>query len=133
MLLMIFGQLGNRESLSDLILCVEAHKPKSYHLGFGTGVSKNNLAKANENRDWRIFADFAYILIAQARKCCIGNIDFNLPIEGNVYAFDATIIDLCLNVFWWAKYKTTKSAIKISTLFDIKDSLIINLYNKNVF
>jgi hypothetical protein len=128
LLCMMFGQLGNRESLSDLVLCIQAHKAKAYHLGFGIGVSKNNLAKANEKRDWRIFADFAYVLIAQARKCCLGNIDFDLPIEGNVYAFDATIIDLCLNVFWWAKYKTTKSAIKISTLFDIKTSIPSFIY-----
>lgn len=94
MLCMMFGQLGNRESLSDLLLCIQAHKSKAYHLGFGIGVSKNNLAKANERRDWRIFADFAYILIAQARKCCVANIDFDLSIEGNVYAFDASVIDL---------------------------------------
>jgi len=123
MLCMMFGQLGNRESLSDLLLCIQAHKLKAYHLGFGIGVSKNNLAKANEKRDWRIFADFAYVLIAQARKCCVANIDFDLSIEGNIYAFDATVIDLCLSVFWWAKYKTTKSAIKLNTLFDVKTSI----------
>lgn len=92
-------------------------------MGFGIGVSKNNLAKANENRDWRIFADFAYVLIAQARKCCVPNADFDLSVEGNVYAFDATVIDLCLSVFWWAKYKTTKGAIKLNTLFDVKTSI----------
>ena len=123
MLCMMFGQLGNRESLSDLILCIQAHQSKAYHLGFGRGVSKNNLAKANEKRDWRIFADFAYILIAQARKCCVPNADVDLSVEGNVYAFDATVIDLCLSVFWWAKYKTTKSAIKLNTLFDVKTSI----------
>lgn len=123
MLCMMFGQLGNRESLSDLLLCIQAHRSKVYHLGFGTGVSKNNLAKANEKRNWRIFADFAYVLIAQARKCCVANADFDLSIEGNVYAFDATVIDLCLSVFWWAKYKTTKSAIKLNTLFDVKTSI----------
>jgi hypothetical protein len=123
MLCMMFGQLGYRESLSDLLLCIQAHKSKVYHLGFGISVSKNNLAKANENRDWRIFADFAYILIAQARKCCVADMDFDLSVEGNVYAFDATVIDLCMSVFWWAKYKTTKSAIKLHTLFDIKTSI----------
>ena len=123
MLCMMFGQLGNRESLSDLLVCIQAHRPKAYHLGFGTGVSKNNLAKANEKRNWRIFAEFAYILIARARKCCVANTDFNLEIQGNVYAFDATVIDLCLSVFWWAKYKTTKSAVKLNTLFDVKTSI----------
>lgn len=123
LLCMMFGQLGNRESLSDLILCIQAHQSKAYHLGFGIGISKNNLAKANEKRDWRIYADFAYVLIAQARKCCVPDTDIDLSIEGNVYAFDATIIDLCLNVFWWAKYKTTKGAIKLNTLFDVKTSI----------
>jgi transposase len=123
LLCMMFGQLGNCDSLSNLTLVIQAHQSKVYHLGFGKNVSKNNLAKANENRDWRIFADFSTILIAQARKCCLPNENFDLAIEGNVYAFDATVIDLCLNIFWWAKYKTTKGAIKVNTLFDVKTSI----------
>jgi hypothetical protein len=123
MLCMMFGQLSNRDSLSNLLLCIQAHSSKAYHLGFGIGISKNNLAKANEKRDWRIFADYAYILITQARKYCVSNAEFELSVKGNVYAFDVTIIDLCLSVFWWAKYKTTKGAIKLNTLFDIKTSI----------
>lgn len=123
LLCMMFGQLSNRESLSDLVLCIGSHQSKAYHLGFGTGISKNNLAKANERRNWRIYADFAYVLIAQARKCCLPNDEINLTFEGNVYAFDASVIDLCISVFWWAKYKKTRGAIKLHTLFDIKTSI----------
>jgi len=128
LLCMMFRQLGNRESLSDLILCISSHQPKAYHLGFGTGVSKNNLAKANERRNWQIYADFAYVLIAQARKSCIQRDDLNLTFKGNVYAFDASVIDLCISVFWWAKYKKTKGAIKLHTLFDIKTSIPTFIY-----
>lgn len=122
LLCMMFGQLGNRQSLSDLILCIEAHSNKSYHLGFGRNVSKNNLAKANEHRDNRIFAEYAYYLIGIARKKAITE-DFDLTIESNVYAFDATVIDLCINVFWWAKFRKTKGAIKMHTLFDLKTAI----------
>lgn len=122
LLCMIFGQLGNRQSLSDLLLCIEAHSNKAYHLGFGQNVSKNNLAKANERRDSRIFAEYAYHLIGLARKYAIPE-GFELSIEGNVYAFDATVIDLCISVFWWTKFRKTKGAIKIHTLFDVKTSI----------
>jgi len=123
LLCMIFGQLCNRESLSDLILCIEAHHTKAYHLGFGTGISKNNLAKANQRRNWQIYYDFATVLIARARKHCTPDADTELTVEGNVYAFDASVIDLCISVFWWAKYKKTKGAIKLHTLFDVKTAI----------
>lgn len=122
MLCMMFGQLGNRESLSDLVVCIDAHESKSYHLGLGANVSKNNLAKANEHRDWRIYADYAYLLIYQARQECFSE-DIKLAMQGNVYAFDSTVIDLCLNVFWWAKFRKTKGAIKMHTLFDVKTNI----------
>lgn len=120
---MMFGQLCNRESLSDLILCIQAHQSKTYHLGLGSGISKNNLAKANQRRDWRIYAEYAYVLINQARELCIPAEDFELDIESNVYAFDATVIDLCINIFWWAKFRKTKGAIKLHTLFDVKTNI----------
>lgn len=120
---MVFGQLGNIESLSGLVLCIRSHANKSYHMGFGKSVSKNNLAKANERRDWRIFADFAYTLIAKAQKICQPSKDFKLDLDGKVYAFDASVIDLCLNVFWWATYKKTKGAIKLHTLFDVATNI----------
>ncbi len=120
---LMFGQLCNRESLSDLITCLNTQKSKWYHLGLGVGISKNNLSNANIKRDWRIFADYAYILIAHARKICVDNVDFNLDIEGNVYAVDASTIDLCLEVFWWAKFKKHKGAIKLHTQLDLKTNI----------
>jgi len=120
---LMFGQLCNRESLSDLITCLDTQKSKWYHLGLGIGISKNNLSNANIKRDWRIFADYSYILIAHARKICVDNADFNLDIEGNVYAVDASTIDLCLEVFWWAKFKKYKGAIKLHTQLDLKTNI----------
>jgi hypothetical protein len=125
---MIFGQLANRESLSDLIICLESQRSKWYHLGMGTGISKSNLAYANEHRDWQIFAEFAYILIAQARKICISSKDFELSLDGNVYAIDSTTIDLCLSVFWWAPFRRNKAAIKLHTQFDIKTEIPTYVY-----
>jgi len=123
LLCMLFGQLGKRESLSDLVTCLQTQQTKWYHLGLGTSITKSNLAYANENRDWRMYADFAYTLIANARKICTASADFELNIEGNVYAVDSTTIDLCLNVFWWAKFRKHKGAIKLHTQFDIKSDI----------
>lgn len=128
MLCMMFGQLSNRESLRDLMVGIEAHPSKHYHLGLGRGVSRSNLANANEKRDYRIFEQFAYDLISQARECCITDSDFNLSITGNVYAFDASVIDLCLNVFWWAKFRKNKGAIKLHTLYDVKTAIPIFIH-----
>lgn len=116
MLCMIFGQLTNRESLRNLIVAINAHSQKSYHLGFGKKVTRSNLAKANEKRNSKIFEEFAYLMIDRARrKRC--NTDFQ--IKGNIYAFDSTTIDLCLNVFWWAHFRKTKGGLKLHTLYDI--------------
>lgn len=123
LLCMIFGQLSNRESLSDLVLCLKSQRSKWYHLGLGTGISKSNLAYANEHRNWRIFAEFSYLLIEQARQICTGTRDFDLDIEGSVYAIDSTTIDLCLSLFWWAPFRKTKAAIKLHTQFDIKTEI----------
>ena len=120
LLSMMFGQLSNRDSLRDLLVCISAHQPKHYHLGFGKSISRSNLAEANEKRDCRIFEQFAYEMIAEARRCCIPDGDFNLSIKGNVYAFDSTVIDLCLNVFWWATFRKAKAAVKLHTLLDVK-------------
>lgn len=120
---LLFGQLSNRESLSDLMICLETQQSKWYHLGMGIGISKSNLAYANEHRDWRIFADYAYILIAKARTICKANQEFEVNIEGNVYAIDSTTIDLCLSVFWWAKFRKNKAAVRIHTQFDIKTNI----------
>ena len=123
LLCMIFGQLSNRDSLRDLLVCISAHQAKHYHLGFGKRVSRSNLAEANEKRDYHIFESFAYEMIAAAQKCCVPDGDFNLSIQGNVYAFDSTVIDLCLNVFWWATFRTTKAAVKLHTLLDVRTSI----------
>jgi hypothetical protein len=120
---MVFGQLSGRDSLSDLLVSIRPHKAKFYHLGFGKSVSKTNLALANEQRDYRIFEEFAYVMITKARSCAGTDDDFKLAIPGPVYALDATIIDLCLNVFWWAEFRSTKAAVKIHTLIDVKTSI----------
>jgi hypothetical protein len=116
LLCMLFGQLTSRDSLRDLIITLEAHSKKSYHLGLGKSVTRSNLAKANENRNSKIFEEFAYHLIGIARQKR-ANEDFE--IKGRIYAFDSSTIDLCLSVFWWAKFRKAKGGIKIHTLFDI--------------
>ena len=116
LLVMIFGQLSNRDSLRELIISLDAHSQKSYHLGFGKSVTRSNLAKANESRDYRIFEELAYYLIGNARKKLSND---NFEVKGKVYAFDSTTIDLCLSVFWWASFRKTKGGIKIHTLYDI--------------
>lgn len=120
---MMFGQLSGRESLRDLLITISAHTNKYYHLGFGKNVSRSNLATANEQRNYGIYESFAYEMIAIARDSLIDETDFSLLLPGNVYAFDSTTIDLCLNVFWWASFRKAKGAIKIHTLYDVKTSI----------
>lgn len=122
MLRMVFGQLTSRESMRDLMLSCEAHQSKNYHLGFGATVSRRNFGIANEKRSYKIFEEFAYVLIEQARKSCYKN-DFEVNVDGNVYALDSTTIDLCLSVFWWAEFRKFKAGIKLHTLFDVKTSI----------
>lgn len=120
LLCMVFGQLTNRDSLRDLLVAINAHSGKSYHLGFGKNITLSNLAKANLNRNSKIFEEFAYHLIAVARKDR-ANDDFQ--IKGQVYAFDSTTIDLCLSVFWWARFRKNKGGIKRHTLLDINTQI----------
>ena len=120
---MVFGQLTGRDSLRDLMVSIEPHKPKYYHLGFGKGTSRSNFANSNEKRDCRIFEEYAFFLIDVARKSSIVDQDFKLNIDGNIYAFDSTTIDLCLSVFWWAKFRTTKGGIKLHTLYVVNTSI----------
>ena len=117
LLVLMFGQLSGRESLRDVIIAVEAHRGKAYRLGFGKSVTRSNLTKANQNRDYRIFEEFAYYMVEQARNLKVTEI-FNLG--GTVYAFDSTTVELCLAVFCWAKFRKRKGGIKIHTLFDIE-------------
>jgi len=122
LLSMLFGQLSGRESLRDLMIGLEAHKLKFYHLGLGKNVTRSNLAKANQNRNYKIFEDFAYHMIDMAKRCSVSK-DFKLDIDSNIYALDASVIHLCLNVFWWAEFRKKQAAIKIHTLLDIKTSI----------
>lgn len=128
LLCMMFGQLSNRDSLSDLLLCLKTQHTKWYHLGFGSSISKSNLAYANEHRDWRIFADFATILIAEARSGGTNNEDLKYIGNNSVYAIDTTTIDLCLSVFWWAKFRQQKGAIRLHTMLDVKTEIPCYMY-----
>jgi hypothetical protein len=119
---MAFAQLTYRESLRDIECCLRAMNQKLYHMGIRGKVSRSTIAYANENRDWRIYCDFAQILIHQARQL-YANEDFGLQLDETVYALDATIIDLCLSVFPWARYRKTKGAIKLHTLLDLKGNI----------
>lgn len=120
LLALMFGQLSNRESLRDLIIALEAHQGKTYHLGLGKHVTRSNLAKANQNRDYHIFEAYAYYMVEQARNKRKTDV---FKLGGNVYAFDSTTIDLCLNVFWWAKFRKRKGGIKVHTLYDIETQI----------
>lgn len=131
LLTMMFGQLTNRESLRDLIVATEAHSGKPYHLGMGKSVTRSNLSKANEQRDYHIFEDYAMFMIEQARKRRIEKI---FDLEGHVYAFDSTTIDLCLSVFEWAKFRKHKGGIKMHTLYDVEAQVtaFVHITNANV-
>jgi len=122
MMAMMFGQLSNRESLRDLVLTINAHPSKLYHMGFGKSISKSNLALANEQRPFEIYEAFAYHLIGEARKICL-NIDIEFSFSDAIYAFDSTTIDLCLNTFCWATFRKAKGAVKIHTQYDIRTSI----------
>jgi hypothetical protein len=122
-LCMAFGQLTHRQSLSDTLLCLRLNTDKLYHLGVGQAVNKSTLSRANENRDWRIFMDFGLKLIDQARRMYEGENQLDINLKGRVFALDSTTVDLCLEVFLWAPFRTTKAAIKIHTLLDLKTSI----------
>lgn len=109
LLVLMFGQLSNRESLRDLIVALEAHHSICYHLGLGENVSKSSLARANQDRDYHIFEEFAYYLVNEARAK--RKIDI-FKVNGNIYAFDSTTIELCLSVFGWAKFRKLKEVLK---------------------
>ena len=119
---MAFAQLTYRESLRDIEACLSAQSHKLYHMGFQEPVRRSTLADANESRDWRIYAEFAQRLIAQARKLYAQE-DLGLELANTVYALDSTTIDLCLSVFPWALFRSTKSAVKMHTLLDLKGSI----------
>lgn len=119
---MAFAQLTFRESLRDIEACLRAQSSKLYHLGIRSKVARNTLANANATRDWRIYCDFAQSLIAMARRLYV-NEPFGVDLKDTVYALDATTIDLCLSVFPWAPFRSTKAAIKLHTLLDLRGNI----------
>jgi transposase len=119
---MFFAQLAHRESLRDIEVCLRAVPHKLYHLGFRSSISRSTLADANENRDWRIYADFAQVIIGMARKLYRDD-EFSLQLDETIYALDSSTIDLCLSAFPWARFRKTKGAIKLHTLLDLKGNI----------
>ena len=121
-LCMAFAQLTYRESLRDIEACLRSAGRKLYHLGIRGGISRNNLAHANQVRDWRIYADFAQVLIVTARQLYQGD-KFSVELDQTVYALDATTIDLCLSLFPWARFRKHKGAVKLHTLLDLRGNI----------
>ena len=122
LLCMIFAQLTYRESLRDIVTCLGSLGPKLYHAGFRGSLRRSTLADANERRDWRIYADFAAVLIQRARTLYRDDA-FPLGLDGPAYAFDSTTIDLCLKLFPWAQFRRHKSAVKLHTLVDLRGNI----------
>ena len=122
LLCMAFAQLTYRESLRDIECCLRAMREKLYHMGIRGRVSRSTLADANETRDWRIYSDFAQILINEARQLYVDD-DFGLELKETVYALDSSTIDLCLSVFPWARFRKTKGAVKLHTLLDLRGDI----------
>ena len=121
-LCMAFAQLTYRESLRDIVTCLDVLKPKLFHVGIRGKVSRSTLADTNENRDWRIYADFAQVLIAEARGLYADE-DFGIELNNTVYALDASTIDLCLSLFPWARFRRTKGAVKLHTLLNLRGNI----------
>ena len=121
-LCLAFAQLTYRESLRDIETCLRAHQTKLYHLGIRGNIAKSTLADANEQRDWRIYQDFAMSLIQTARTLYASD-SFAVELEQTAYALDTTTIDLCLSVFPWAKFRQTKAAVKLHTLLDLRGNI----------
>jgi hypothetical protein len=119
---MAFAQITYRESLRDIEACLSAQSAKLYHMGFRGPVRRSTLSDANEAGDWRIYAEFAQRLIAQARRLYAGD-DLDVDLSSTVYALDSTTIDLCLSVFPWAHFRSTKAAVKMHTLLDLRGSI----------
>ena len=119
---MAFAQLTYRESLRDVETCLRAVQTKWYHMGIRGGVSRNNLSNANRVRDWRIYADFAQILIGEARALYAAE-DLGIDLDATVYALDASTIDLCLSLFPWARFRRTKGAVKLHTLLNLHGNI----------
>jgi hypothetical protein len=121
-LCMLFAQLTYRESLRDIVACLRSQEHRLYHAGIRGSISRSTLADANESRDWRIYADFAQLLIREARLLYV-NEDLGIELTNTVYALDSTTIDLCISLFPWARFKPTQHAIKLHTLLDLRGQI----------
>jgi hypothetical protein len=121
-LVMVFAQLTYRESLRDIEACLRAQPDKVYHMGLRSAVARNTLSNANAVRDWRIYADFAQRLILMARKLYADE-PLGVELSNTVYALDSTTIDLCLSLFPWAPFRSTKAAVKLHTLLDLRGNI----------
>jgi len=121
-LAMCFAQFTYRESLRDIEACLRSVSGKLYHMGFRSKIARSTLADANESRDWRIFADFAQVLIAIARPLYVGD-PIGVDLDASLYALDSTTIDLCLSLFPWAHFRSTKAAVKMHTLLDLRGNI----------
>jgi len=120
---MAFAQLTWRESLRDIEASLSANASKLYAMGFRSAVKRSTLADANESRDWRIWSDLAAVLIRRARKLYLGDSVLGLELDNTVYALDSSTIDLCLSLFSWAPFRSTKAAIKLHTLLDLRGAI----------
>lgn len=122
-LCMAFGQMTHRESISDTMLCLKANAAKMYHLDIGEVVAVSTITRANESRSFQIYEDLAMLLIREAKQLYLLDDDLEVSLKGNVFAIDATIIDLCLSAFYWATFRSTKGGIKLHTQIDLKTSI----------
>lgn len=122
-LCMSFGQLTHRESISDTMLCLRANSAKMYHIGIGEVVAVSTITRANENRSFKIYEELAMMLIGEAKKLYANEKDLEIPTNSNVFAIDATTIDLCLSTYYWATFRSTKAGIKLHTLIDLKTAI----------
>ncbi len=122
-LCMAFGQLTHRESISDTVLCLKANANKLYHLGFGQMVAVSTITRANEGRSFQIYEDLSMLLIKEAKQLYLLDDNLDVSLKGNVFAIDATTIDLCLSAFYWATFRSTKGGIKLHTQIDLKTSI----------
>jgi transposase len=122
-LCMMFGQLTHRESVRDIATCLKAHQNKIYHLGIKQAISHSTITRANENRDWRIYADYAKHLISIVRPLYAADKEFSEDLDNTVYALDSTTIDLCLSIFPWARFRKHKAAVKLHTLLDLRGNI----------
>src|SRR5690606_35582134 len=122
-LCMAFGQLTHRESISDTMMCLKANAAKTYHLGIGNVVSLSTITRANENRPYLIYEDLAKLLIKESKQLYIEDDGLEVSLKNNVFAIDATTIDLCLSTFYWATFRSTKAGIKLHTQLNLKTAI----------